>query len=182
MIGVRTISAGKRIYPTWNPDDKGAAMTLSNGNLTAVVSGGQAAVRATQAKSAGRWYWESTLNLSGTGRIGIASATFSITNVPGEDPYSWVVKGNGAAVTNGSTVFTLASFNIGDILGLALDCDNHTLTAYINNSNVGTFTSLPSSTAFYPVAGTQSNLDINTRFGPTLTYSPPSGFSPGFYS
>lgn len=48
---------------TWNPADKAAGITLSNGNLTYTHAAGNntnALVRATTSKSSGKWYYEDT--------------------------------------------------------------------------------------------------------------------------
>ena len=44
---------------TWNPDDKGDQITLSNGDLSVSIDDyfwGN--VRANTSKSLGKWYWE----------------------------------------------------------------------------------------------------------------------------
>lgn len=51
-------------YATWNPSDKSANVTLSNGNLTATITANTAfyGARATIGKSSGKWYWEQTVS------------------------------------------------------------------------------------------------------------------------
>src|SRR3990167_8030868 len=46
---------------TWNPSDKSAGFTLSEGNLRAAATGGgNIGVRATQAQTTGKYYYEAT--------------------------------------------------------------------------------------------------------------------------
>jgi hypothetical protein len=73
---------------TWNPSDKSAAVTLSNGNLTAVPTAGAVYVRDTvfQNPGSGKFYFEYHLDLANTGAtnsygIGTSAATTGNTLV-----------------------------------------------------------------------------------------------------
>ncbi|WP_024834549.1 hypothetical protein [Ruminiclostridium josui] len=62
---------------TWNPTDKEWGVTLSNGNLTATISGLSSGVRASLGKSSGKWYWECTVDNRGYSEIGIANKSIA---------------------------------------------------------------------------------------------------------
>jgi hypothetical protein len=76
---------------TWNPSDKNAGVTLSDGNLSATASSWVAA-RATTSKSTGKWYFEVTVSSGATGAIGYVgwgSASAALDNALGIDVYGW---------------------------------------------------------------------------------------------
>lgn len=79
-------------YATWNPSDKAADITLSNGNLTADHDGSASAdlncVRATIGKSSGKWYWE-IVTSNFEGYIGVANASLGLTSWLGGDTNGW---------------------------------------------------------------------------------------------
>ena len=67
---------------TWNPSDKEAGITLSNGNLTAKnTNNAICGVRAVNSKTSGKYYFEVTCTTftGATNAVGMASATFSRT-------------------------------------------------------------------------------------------------------
>ena len=71
---------------TWNPSDKGANVTLSNGNLSAEANSTNVdSVRATNSKSSGKWYWEIHIdnNVMEGHCVGAATSADSITRRPG---------------------------------------------------------------------------------------------------
>ena len=80
--------AGSSLPPptnsTWNPSDKGANVTLSGGNLTAVKNGsGYESVRGTESKISQRRYFEVTaVAASGSSinlMVGVADSAFTLT-------------------------------------------------------------------------------------------------------
>ena len=75
---------------TWNPDDKNANITLSNGDLTATAVGtSHKSIRATESKSSGKWYWEYTITVGGTQYHGIGLSTAALNSYCGSSSYSW---------------------------------------------------------------------------------------------
>lgn len=81
------------VFTTWNPSDMGTYMVLSTDNLTAAGNGGGwASVRATQALSSGKWYWESTITGGYTTNngylIGAGNSTFDLNALIGNMNYS----------------------------------------------------------------------------------------------
>lgn len=74
---------------TWNPADKHADVSLSNGNLTAskptdTSGSGYSDVRGTVGKSADKWHFEIT-NVAALPTPGLANASAGLETFPGED-------------------------------------------------------------------------------------------------
>jgi hypothetical protein len=83
---------------TWNPADKDASVTLSNGDRTATgTSGSSGLVRATSFKSTGKWSFILRCLAPGTDPttytwIGLAPASLPVANRPGDaaGSFSWI--------------------------------------------------------------------------------------------
>jgi flagellar biosynthesis regulator FlaF len=190
--GELEVNAVVLTYATWNSADKDAQITLTNSDLTFSSSDDTtfASVRATQGKSAGKWYWEVLSNqVLSYAYPGIAQAGFTVTN-------DWVgntttsISGplnfssddcfrNGAAIANVPT--TAAS-----IQRYKLDMDAGTLEIA---SDGGSFVSVATGLTgtWYP-AGTsrrssgQGAVTATANFGASaFTYSVPSGYNAGVY-
>lgn len=155
-------------YATINPADKCAGMTLSNGNLTAVVGGGgnYDMGRSTVGVSSGKWYWEVHNDVAGNGNFaGVHDSTGTLCN---------------AAPWNGNGMFSMISNN--DILGVALDMGAGTVSFYVNNVFSRTDTGLTGTmyAGFSLSTGTTTQTTVN--FGATaFAYSVPGGFNAGLY-
>ena len=77
-------------YATWNPSDKHADITLSNGNLTAANSvGGYKGVRATLGVTSGQHYWEITVDAGINLFIGVADSSADLGDILGNDAHGW---------------------------------------------------------------------------------------------
>jgi hypothetical protein len=102
------------VVETWNPNDKSAAVTLSNGNLTATSSSTNTGVRATYGFSTGKIYYE-ILPTSLAGYAGFARDTTVFT---GTIAAVMIATSSGWIQVNGSSVL-----NIGGIssIGIAID-------------------------------------------------------------
>lgn len=170
---------------TWNPSDKGTTVTLSNGNLTAQVTptGSRAAVRATNSKASGKWYWEVTINAVSVADVGVANSTMPLTNYIGQDNNSWGYLSSGTKVfSDGGTggVAYGASFTTGDVISVAVDLDAGTISFYKNGTSQGqAFTGL-TGTLFPAVSnsGTGTTSTFVANFGATpFLYAPPVGYS-----
>ncbi len=185
----------------WNPADKAAEVSLSNGNLTATRSGGgvnnNAAVRGTTSKNSGKSYFEihvdtSVGSASGDYSIyGIASAALGLNAYVGSTAASYGYEhSTGVKYTNGSGTALGAALAAGDVLGVAVDLDAGKMWFAKNNTWQGSgnpgagtnpaFTGV--SGTFYPAASLYKTATtqhvLTARFAPgILSYSPPSGFS-----
>lgn len=176
---------------TWNPSDKSTYIDLSNGNLTAAGNntshGGM--VRANAGKSSGKWYFEAKIN---TGlydqiaiSIGVANSTASLnfsSNSIGESANGWSYNGWSGKKENGAgTIVYGATYTTGDIIGVAMNMDDHILTFYKNGASQGSaFTNL--SGTLYPAVGPykQPGYDaiVTGNFGATsFSYAIPSGYT-----
>jgi hypothetical protein len=127
---------------TWNPADKAAGVTLSGGNLTAVMQGSgsnQAAVRATTAKSSGVAVWEFTIvSVGGGTSVGMAPGTMTLTHVLGQDANSYGYLSSGIIEHSGVTG-SAPSYTTGDVIGFVLDYGAGTLFLYKNGVAVTSF-------------------------------------------
>lgn len=165
-------------YATLNPLDKNAGTTPSNANLTWTASTPWRSARATFGMTFGKWYWEVTAsganNMYG---IGTATAAIADNNYPGKDANGWgYFDSNGNKFTNGSGSSYGASYTTNDVIGVAFDADNGTLTFYKNGTSQGTaFTGLTSG-PYFPMVGNEGSTS-HSNFGQRpFSYTPPTGF------
>lgn len=158
-LGTTVFASGETV--TWNPDDKGSTVVLSNDNLTASMGNYEnGGARATKGVSSGKWYWEvkydsSTPNSLTSILVGVANFSTDMTTALGNQTtqrsyYSYTGKKcNGTALSYGS------SYSVGDVVGIALDMDNGTITFYKNGVSQGTaFSDLKSLGTVYPFIST----------------------------
>lgn len=110
-------------YTTWNPSDKDAGVTLSNGNLTAATSTADDGVRSISGKDAAtaNFYVEFT-QTSGTNKtvFGIGTIGASL-DFPGADANGYgYFSSNGNKFNSGSGSAYGSSFTDGDVIGMLL--------------------------------------------------------------
>jgi hypothetical protein len=175
-------------YCTWNPLAKGSDCTLSNGNLDVAwgtASGSQTMGAATFGVSSGKWYWETTITASSASPtnavLGITTKPFGDSEYPGYSATSWGYRGSdGQKWNNTSGASYGASYANGDVVGVAFDADNGTLTFYKNGSSQGTAYTGLTSGPYFPAIGDQSSaqtFSAATNFGQRpFAYTAPSGF------
>jgi hypothetical protein len=163
---------------TWNPSDKTANVTLSNGNLTAAIAptaGNQAGVRATVSKSINRWYWEITVSASSQtlSQFGIATSSHTLTA-----QFSHSSSTADYATTDDSA----ATYSI------LLDLDAHLMSGWRNG--VAGLTDVDISAITDPVfpaihcerSSDPASITLTVNFGATaFSYGPPAGYAP-FYT
>ena len=131
-----TEDSPSNVFATGNPLIKGTNGN-SNGNNTS--TSGQASWESlfgTIASSSGKWYAEFKTGATGTqaGVIDIEQAqTFDIYG--GSQSRGWGYDSDGIIYNNGSnTGGTYASFTAGDVIGIALDMDNHKVYFHKNGT------------------------------------------------
>lgn len=175
---------GPVAYTAWNPSDKSANLTLSNGNLSIATTNPGGMVRSALGKASGKWYWEVTKNGGPDLVVGVAKAGANLSAYLGSDVNGYgYISSNGAKVTGGGTTGYGSTYTNGDVIGVALDLDAGTLTFYKNGVSQGVaFTGL--SGMIHAAEGTTNTGDACTaNFGATpFVYSPPSGFSAGLFA
>jgi len=168
-------------YCTWNPLDN--SLTLANGNLdTSRATASWASCRATVGMTSGKWYWEisgtGTYNSSNGPLIGISKASASLSTYPGGDANGWgYYSANGLKYTSTTGSSYGSTWTGTDVIGVAFDADNGTLTFYKNNTNQGTaFTGLTSG-PYFPAMGIYGTATVYCNFGQrAFAYTAPSGF------
>jgi hypothetical protein len=168
-------------FCTWNPLDKNASITLSDGNLKLAVGNVNSSVRSTFAASSGKWYWEITItSSSGYGTVGVTNSLHSLSSSPGNSTVGVGYRcSDGGKVINGTyTASYGASYTTGDVIGVALNMEDGEVTFYKNNVSQGVAATGLSGTLF-AAAGNENNnsLTWTANFGQSaLTYTPPTGF------
>jgi hypothetical protein len=154
-------------YCVFNALNKGNDVTLSNGNLQAAcTSSSKDGVFGTIGVSSGKWYWEVQLTSSDSNTnaaIGIATSVLSPdAGSPSSAGAYFYSSYNGNKWLNSADSSYGASYGTGDVIGVALDLDNDTLTFYKNGSTQGdATTSLPSGT-YFPYVGDNANNSAQT--------------------
>jgi len=178
----------------WNSADKDANIILSGGDLTATTNAdGWDSVRSNLSVSAGKWYFEITVDLATNGyiQIGIADSGVSLSGEPGTDADGYAYRGlSGDKMNNNVWTAYGDTFITGDIISVAIDMDTGKLWWGKN----GTWQASGD-----PAAGTNEAYDgiagdfyailclygntwaATANFGASaFTYSVPSGFNEGF--
>jgi len=162
-------------YCTLNPLDISAG-TLSDGNLKYV--GANNGARCTIPCLSGSWYWECLLvglGTSATTSYGIQKQSGSI--LTGTESYQYISNGN---KFNGTTSSSYgATFNNGDVIGIAFDATNGTLTFYKNGVSQGVaFTGITGE--YFPLIVHSNSANLSTsvvNFGQRpFSYTAPSGY------
>jgi hypothetical protein len=176
-------------YATWNPLDKFTATTaLSNGNLDFVLNTGaqpdETNAVATIALSSGKWYWEGVWT-SAVDAAPIFGVWDTISTTPARNrgtSYFYGYLPNGNKYNSGTQTSYGTSWTTNDVIGIALDMDNGTLTFYKNGTSQGTaFSSLSGKTLLPIVVTTTGSTNATStgtgNFGQRpFAYTAPSGF------
>jgi hypothetical protein len=180
-------------YCTWNPlyalnVGAGARNILTNGNLTSTDANSatyNGAMIATMGVSSGKWYWEVTNTTASTyvPCNGIAFSSNITTEYAGISyvPYQQAIQLR-VATSNTNLQTSVGNAANGDVIGIALDADNKTITFYKNNTIVGATQSYSSYQPTNPVFPAQWTVNQQgqvsvANFGQrAFTYTPPSGY------
>lgn len=165
---------------TWDTINIGTGITLSNGNLTAVIPSTVSTVRATKGKMVGKWYWEVKVDVVGFALIGIVNkdTSLSVGNFTQLTTKYYYYNGNKYA---GATAYG-ASYTTGDTISVLLDLDIGTIEFYKNGVSQGVaFTDVKTLGEVFPAItnGSGGSNTTTTNFGATpFTYVIPSGYLP----
>jgi hypothetical protein len=169
-------------YCTLNPLKYGGDIQApTNGNLD-VTSVGSATgkILGTIGVSSGKWYWECVPNSSANIAFGITKDNTVLANYPGQDAVDYSYHSDGSKYSNNSGSSYGATFTTNDIIGVAFDADNGTLTFYKNNSSQGQAYSGLTSGPYFPMVGDPSStpdISATVNFGArSFAYTAPSGF------
>jgi hypothetical protein len=170
-------------YATWNPSDKSPEVSLSGGDLLATsTSANNESVRSTLGKSSGKWYWEITITTGTFGHIGVATSSEPLDNLPiGTTTAGWAYRSDAVKVTNNTATVYGATYTTNDVIGVALDMDNGTLTFYKNGASQGqAFTGLTGTVYPAGTVGAGTTAVQTANFGASAL-TPPAGFAAGMY-
>ena len=164
-------------YATLNSLQKGSNVTLSNGNLVytsnANATHANKLTFSTIGVSSGKWYAEATCTAKNdnfyVGVMGNVSENFSTpyTTSLGFYATGWGYWSDGDIYNNGSVIDSApASVGVNDVVGVALDVDNRTVTFYKNGVQQGsTATSLTADATWMFAVGAYKNSTITWNFG-----------------
>lgn len=182
MVDSPTVSAVSSNYAVWNPLQK--TSTLSQANLLS-AGGGSAifySVASTISIPSGKWYWEITCVSNTDGLTGIVETNQMIDvirngNYVGQTSLGYGYHANGNKYNNGASSAYGSSYTTGDVIGVAFDADNRTLTFYKNNVSQGTAFTVTSGYTWLPADSVYTSDSKAANFGQRpFTYTPPSGF------
>ena len=170
---------------------QGTGGTLSEGNLKLVTGNSDYSHHnATLKPKSGKYYAEFTCDSMGRSEVGVVSTlnvpySSNTTRLPATSDGSvagYMYYGfNGQVYYNSSNSYdvTYATYTSTDIIGIALDLDNHTVQFFKNNSSQGTI-SLPNGNYTFAMGdgATGHSGGWTANFGQkSFTYTPPTGFS-----
>jgi len=169
-------------YATLNPLTKPASATISNGNLDTTLSttSGSRSVASTFYQDTSSWYWEAVATTVGNNSagIGIANTSFVVGNEGGTGCYFYL--SDGRKVINNTYSSYGASWIANDVIGVAFDATNGTITFYKNGSSQGQITGIPTGVLYTPFVCSNTSVTASvfvTNFGQRpFAYTPPSGF------
>jgi hypothetical protein len=127
---------------TWNPADKSASITLSNGNLTATQAGGgiSRSVRANAGHTTGKYVASATADVVvGVGLyiIGLANSSQALDNSAignTANGFAWYDDGT-VYYNNSNTGFAVPTFNDADTITLAWDLTARRFWCRVNGGN-----------------------------------------------
>ena len=147
-------------YCTWNPLAIGSVITASNGNLdfSSSSSASFGSVLGTIGLSSGKWYWEVTMNAPRSA-VGVAKNNVALSTNVANDANAWMYQWTGNKSNNGTETAYGATYTTNDIVGVAFDADNATLTFYKNGSSQGQAYSGLTSGPYFPIGSDQSSGD-----------------------
>lgn len=165
---------------TFNPNDKGANMSLLNNNMSAKSTVGgwtNTWARGSKFKSVGKLYFEMTVDVGSTGglMIGVGDDTSFFTSGASATPNFLVIYNNG---TYGKSNVSLGNgANTGDTIGVAVDLDTRKIQFYKNGVALGTPYDCPTGNITPLVWLYDTTYQITANFGATaFKYPIPTGY------
>lgn len=167
---------------TLNPADKDAAVTLSNGNLTALGSANDVnrAVRSTTSKSSGKWHFEFTIDTrsvgGGTPVGGVGTASASLTTYPGANAQSVGFLPSGDVYLGGAVEENIGSAAAGTVVSVEIDRDVGAVFFQRQGGTRSSGSGLPAGPIFAMVSAAL-NGQITVNFTGPFTITPTSGYS-----
>lgn len=189
------------VFATWNPADKHADIALSGGDLIATKTttdpAAWACVRGTVAMDAGQWYWETTVNFTGSSQIQIGICEGSPPLYVAPSAGSGFAR-KGALALDGNyydsilgLLGNIGAISSGGVIRHWLDMDSGTYRiangagAWTAVAAIGWWTQRP--TILYPIVGfvrqSGTTASCTANFGASpFAYTPPDGANAGVYA
>jgi hypothetical protein len=175
----KTEDCPSNVFAAFNPlDNYFPAGTYKNGNTTVNTGNNYAYPQATIYVNKGKWYWEvkAISKVSGGDEymIGIQGRSATAVNQPAQANHGITVYGTDGdtyGFGGGATTYA-AAYTAGDIVGVALDCDNNKLY-FSKNGAWSTGSGAWGSTTFNSSTGALTITDPNDV--PQGGYSPVAG-------
>ena len=160
-------------FATWNPlmvtQSINSTPLFSEGNLKATFNNASYSLFALSnfAVSSGKWFAEFKMtNITGgtDNYVGIVTteANFSADSSPITN--GTIYRGSGQKGINGSYSSYGASYSTGDIIGLALNCDDNEVVFYKNGASQGAI-SITANTTYYMWTSDYNSKVIEANFG-----------------
>ena len=189
LIGTHASFGSRRpvvISTTWNPSDKGANCTLTNGDLTASLNtiAQNDGCRSILGVSSGKWYFEFTIaGAAGTEMVGVSGTVWDRTALLGKTSDSYSYYGNNGQKRNNNAGSSYGdTFGNGDIISVLLDMDAGTLTFWKNGVSQGQAFSGIGATMYAAFGGGSGSAaeSVTANFGAApFVYTPPAGYHHG---
>jgi hypothetical protein len=147
-------------------------------------SGANNGVRSNFNKASGKWYFEVTIDDGSHHHIGIATEHAGLNDFAGADQYAYSYGSDGKKWTNGGGLSYGDTYGPGDIIGVALDLDNHEI--YFSKNGVWQDSGDPDngtdpaytidSGTYYAIWSALSVAEVTANFDGPFAYSIPTGF------
>lgn len=162
---------------TWNPADKGATVSLSDGNLTAACTS-TSSVRSVYGASSGKYYWELTYPFGVSQvTVGVATSLANVNSFAGTDAYAWTVQSDAGHIYHNNSSIGLLPSTPAVTLSVLLDATAKTLVFWTDGSDTGITIDLEGS-QFFAIAGYTGTVTANFGQSP-FNHTPPSGYAAG---
>jgi hypothetical protein len=160
---------------TWDPANKAPQISLSNINLTALLSTTAfGSVRATTGRGVG-YYFEIKYSVTTGGSLGVGNVSANTASWMGADSNSVSYNTSGQCYFSGAVIGTGTTWGAGDVMGLYYNGASQ-IKIYKTGTLVITINSVPSGTTLYPAVTISTlNDSVTANFGVTAFSALPSG-------
>ena len=179
------------IVPTkWSSTNKGPAASVDSTGYIASSSHYSSSIKSVHSASSGKYYVEAVaVSAAQWMMIGCGGASVSVSGggvYPGADSAGksvGIYGGSGSFFRSGTdTALFGRTLTVSDVIGLALDLDAKTMTAYLNGVVGGTMTDLPTEPIHIMFgSGASASCSVEVNFGQKpFVHDVPVGYFAGF--
>jgi hypothetical protein len=170
------------VADTWDINKIDSDVTLSNNNKTATGTTSSAwTIGTSVGKSSGKYYAEFYINTVGSTMVGIAKSTYNYQVYEAETVGNKFYYQNGSVYPGGGS--SPGSYTTGDVVGIALDLDNHTVK-FSRNNTWGSNIAIDTATFHLGFCGAGGSSPVTTirTDSAEMSYSAPYGYTSGWFS